>query len=68
LQSLRSFEDAIWYKCDGDFMAHPELDELLDTLLPFAQQMLQKHGEFFPFGAAMTSSGEIRHVGAKMAY
>src|SRR2546425_3762105 len=47
-------------------MADPELDALFNTLLPFAQTMLREHGEFYPFGAIMTSSGEIRHVGAKM--
>jgi membrane protease YdiL (CAAX protease family) len=30
-------------------MAHQDLNELLNALLPFAQQMLEKHGEFFPF-------------------
>lgn len=47
-------------------MAHPELNALLDTLLPFAQTMLKEHGEFYPFGAVMSSSGEIRHVGARI--
>jgi hypothetical protein len=47
-------------------MAHPELDALFDTLLQFAQTMLREHGAFYPFGVIMTSSGEIRHVGAKM--
>jgi hypothetical protein len=28
--------------------------------------MLREYGEFYPFGAIMSSSGEIRHVGAKM--
>jgi len=46
-------------------MARPELDALLNTLLPFAQTMLREHGEFYPFGATMSSSGEIRLVGAK---
>ena len=40
-------------------MAHPDLDELLDALLPFAQEMLAKHGEFYPFGAAVETDGEI---------
>jgi len=40
-------------------MAHPDLDQLLNAVLPFAQQMLSKHGEFFPFGASMTIDGEI---------
>jgi hypothetical protein len=40
-------------------MAHPDLDELVNSLLPFAQQMLAKRGEFFPFGACMKSDGTI---------
>lgn len=47
-------------------MAHPELDALFDTLLTFAKTMLREYGEFYPFGAVMTSGGEIRQVGAKM--
>jgi hypothetical protein len=47
-------------------LTHPELDALFNTLLPFAQTMLREHGEFYAFGAIMNSSGEIRHVGAKM--
>jgi hypothetical protein len=40
-------------------MAHPDLDNLLNALLPFAQQMLAKHGEFYPFGATMSTDGQI---------
>jgi len=40
-------------------MAHPDLDELLNALLPFAQQMLSEHGEFYPFGSTMTADGQI---------
>jgi hypothetical protein len=40
-------------------MPHPDLDQLLNALLPFAQQMLAKHGEFFPFGSAMGADGKI---------
>jgi hypothetical protein len=40
-------------------MAHPDLDELLNALVPFAQEMLSKHGEFLPFGATMSVNGEI---------
>jgi hypothetical protein len=40
-------------------MAHPDLDQLLNSLIPFAQQMLSKRGEFFPFGSAMTTDGKI---------
>lgn len=29
--------------------AHDDLDGLLDASLPFTQEMLDKHGEFFPY-------------------
>lgn len=45
-------------------MAHSDLDELLNALLPMAEMLLAKHGEFYPIGAIMLSDGEIRHVGA----
>ena len=41
-----------------------ELETLLDPLLGFAQDMLRKHGEFFPFGNVMTSDGEVSLLGA----
>ncbi len=44
-------------------MSHPDLDQLLNALLPFAQQMLAKHGEFYPFGSSMKPAGEIVAVG-----
>ena len=40
-------------------MAREDLDNLLSTCIPFAQQMLAKHGEFFPFGCTMSPTGEI---------
>jgi hypothetical protein len=45
-------------------MAHEDMNELLGTLLPFAQQTLSKHGEFYPFGASMDSGGQINSVAA----
>lgn len=45
-------------------MAHSDLDELLNALLPMAEMLLARHGEFYPIGAIMLSDGEIRHVGA----
>lgn len=47
-------------------MAHPDLNELLNALLPFAQQMLAEHGEFYPFGSTMTVEGEIVAQGASI--
>jgi hypothetical protein len=40
-------------------MARPDLNSVFGTLLPFAQEMLAKHGEFYPFGATMSSAGQI---------
>jgi hypothetical protein len=34
-------------------------DQLINALLPFAQQMLAKHGEFLPFGAFVNASGAV---------
>ncbi len=45
-------------------MPKEELDELMNDILPFAQKMLSEHGQFFPYGGAITSKGEIIHVGA----
>lgn len=39
-------------------MAHPDLDELLNAVVPIAQQMLSKHGEFYPFGSIVTADGK----------
>ncbi len=43
-------------------MPNPDLDQLLNALVPFAQEMLSKHGEFYPFGASMNPAGEISAV------
>src|SRR5947209_461638 len=40
-------------------MAHPDLDQLLNALLPLPQQMVSKRGEFYPFGSAMRTDGKI---------
>jgi hypothetical protein len=45
-------------------MAHPDLQELLDSLLPFAQSMLSQHGSFNPYGAFVSSDGEIQWISA----
>ena len=39
--------------------ARQDYNALLEMLMPFAEQMLKKHGEFFPFGAAVNTTGEL---------
>ena len=38
---------------------------MMNLGLPFAQRMLEEHGEFYPFGAAMRPDGTMVHVGVK---
>jgi len=44
--------------------AKADAEQLLDSVLPFAEKMLQEHHEFFPFGGHMTPDGKIVHDGA----
>jgi len=46
----------------GAGTAKGECEEIMNTLLPFAQKMLEEHGEFFPFGGTMKSNGEIAYT------
>jgi hypothetical protein len=46
-------------------MAHPDLQLLFDTVIPMAELLLSKHGEFYPFGATMSPSGQITNIGAR---
>ena len=41
-----------------------ELQELMNAFLPHAQQLLAENGEFYPFGGAISSKGEIVAVAA----
>lgn len=43
-------------------MPHPDFDELFEALLGFAEQMLDEHGAFLPFAAAVDNEGELGHV------
>ena len=47
-------------------VTHLDLNAVLNALVPMAQNLLTKQGEFYPIGAVMLSDGEIRHVGAKI--
>jgi hypothetical protein len=42
--------------------AKAECEEVMNVVLPFAEEMLAKHGEFFPFGGVMKRNGEIAHI------
>ncbi len=44
--------------------AKEECESLMNSLMPFAEQMLTKHREFFPFGGTMGDDGEIKPVAA----
>ena len=46
-------------------MAEPtdEIQEILSFLLPQAEEMLNEHGEFYPYAAALDSDGELTAVG-----
>jgi hypothetical protein len=44
-----------------------DLDALLNVTLPFAQQMLDKRGEFSPFGAAVSTVGETRMLASNLS-
>jgi hypothetical protein len=50
---MSSWRDTASAQCQSD------LDGLLNASLPFAQQMLAKHGEFFPYAASVSASGEV---------
>jgi hypothetical protein len=43
-------------------MANPEMDALLDEALNAATYLLNKNGEFFPFGVTMSPNGKTNHV------
>jgi hypothetical protein len=45
-------------------MAEPtdEIQEILSFLLPYAERMLNEHGEFYPYAAALGSDGELNAV------
>jgi hypothetical protein len=42
--------------------AQTEAEELVNVVLPHAEGMLIAHGEFFPFGGALTPDGEVAQL------
>ena len=49
-------------------MAEPtdEIQEILNFLLPHAEDMLNRHGEFYPYAAALDADGEVSAVAADL--
>jgi hypothetical protein len=41
-----------------------ESEALMNAALPFAEQMLEAHGEFLPYGQAMDKAGKFIAIGA----
>lgn len=39
-----------------------ECEQLLDAMLPFAEEQLSKFGGFYPFGAVLLTDGSIEHT------
>ena len=39
-----------------------DAEELMNSLIPFAEKMLSEHGEFFPYGGTMKPDGKIVSV------
>ena len=39
--------------------AKSDVEFLMNDMLPFAEEMLAKHGEFLPYGAALNAQGEV---------
>ncbi len=48
-------------------MAEPrqEIEQLLNFLLPSAEQMLSKEGQFHPYAAMVDADGEVKSVSAR---
>ncbi|MFI5126375.1 MAG: hypothetical protein ACHQJX_06080 [Candidatus Acidiferrales bacterium] len=45
--------------------AKEESEKLINALLPFTEQMLQRYGEFYPHGGYMRQDGEVVLLGAQ---
>jgi hypothetical protein len=39
-----------------------ECEILMNSVLPFAKQMLDRYGEFYPYGGAMRADGQLTSV------
>ena len=44
----------------------PQIEMLMNELLPFAEKMLREHGGFHPFGGYLDFSEKVVHVGVQL--
>jgi hypothetical protein len=42
--------------------AKSDCEALMSAVLPFAEQLLKEHGEFFPYGGALKADGQLASV------
>ena len=63
-QSVRvsSWRDSATQQAQDDLDDLDDLDGLVNASLPFAQQMLDEHGEFFPHAVALDETGDLRMI------
>ncbi len=54
------------FAANGQTMSKPkaECEGLMQEALPFAENLLRKHGEFFPYGRALDLNGAVLHFAA----
>ena len=50
-----------------DVSPKEQVEALMNEGLPFAEQMLREHGEFYPYAYAMTNAGEIQAIGTSVS-
>lgn len=43
-----------------------EAEELMNSILPLAKEMLARYHEFYPYAGSMSLEGEIIHIGGKI--
>ena len=52
------------WRDDATEEAQDDLDELVNAAMVFAQRMLYRHREFYPYAVALEANGETRMLGA----